>query len=210
MSAHPEWGMALGSFPSKVQTDRQPPKAVQWVGPQDKPCVQRWSLNLFSFENAFREVLHVFHHVFILCAHTRATALVRRSGSPREDPFSASPLWGLRIELRSPGLAAGASSPRAVSQAQALSLTCRAARTVACGIRLGWGVWARAGRQLGTQALPLCSQQKTELPVTENVQTIPPPYVVRTILVYSRPPCQPQFSLTEPMKVSPEGRESSG
>lgn len=49
---------------------------------------------------------------------------------------------------------------------------------------------------------PLCSQQKTELPVTENVQTIPPPYVVRTILVYSRPPCQPQFSLTEPMKVN--------
>ncbi|XP_060243392.1 BRISC and BRCA1-A complex member 1 isoform X2 [Meriones unguiculatus] len=43
-------------------------------------------------------------------------------------------------------------------------------------------------------------QQKTELPVTENVQTIPPPYVVRTILVYSRLPCQPQFSLTEPMK----------
>ncbi|MCQ7842165.1 hypothetical protein NP236_23530, partial [Salmonella enterica] len=28
----------------------------------------------------------------------------------------------------------------------------------------------------------------------------PPPYVVRTILVYSRPPCQPQLSLTEPMK----------
>ncbi|KAG8517261.1 BRISC and BRCA1-A complex member 1, partial [Galemys pyrenaicus] len=43
-------------------------------------------------------------------------------------------------------------------------------------------------------------QQKTELPVTENVQTIPPPYVVRIILVYSRPPCQPQFTLTEPMK----------
>lgn len=43
-------------------------------------------------------------------------------------------------------------------------------------------------------------QQKTELPVTESVQTIPPPYVVRTILVYSRPPRQPQFSLTEPMK----------
>ena len=39
----------------------------------------------------------------------------------------------------------------------------------------------------------LHSQQKTELPVTENVQTIPPPYVVRTILVYSRPPCQPQL-----------------
>ncbi|KAM7149576.1 BRISC and BRCA1-A complex member 1-like [Molossus nigricans] len=43
-------------------------------------------------------------------------------------------------------------------------------------------------------------QQKTELPITENVQTIPPPCVVRTILVYSRPPCQPQFSLNEPMK----------
>ena len=55
----------------------------------------------------------------------------------------------------------------------------------------------------------LHSQQKTELPVTENVQTIPPPYVVRTILVYSRPPCQPQFSLTEPMKVS-ETREKEG
>lgn len=55
----------------------------------------------------------------------------------------------------------------------------------------------------------LHSQQKTELPVTENVQTIPPPYVVRTILVYSRPPCQPQFSLTEPMKVS-KTREKEG
>lgn len=38
------------------------------------------------------------------------------------------------------------------------------------------------------------------------MQTIPPPYVVRTILVYSRPPCQPQFSLTEPMKVRLEGK----
>lgn len=66
------------------------------------------------------------------------------------------------------------------------------------------------GLQLGTEPSPFCSQQKTELPVTENVQTIPPPYVVRTILVYSRPPCQPQFSLTEPMKVSLEGREGSG
>uniref|UniRef100_K7G718 BRISC and BRCA1 A complex member 1 n=1 Tax=Pelodiscus sinensis TaxID=13735 RepID=K7G718_PELSI len=43
-------------------------------------------------------------------------------------------------------------------------------------------------------------QQKIELPVTENVQTIPPPYVIRTILVYSRPACQPQFSMTEQMK----------
>ncbi|XP_050790476.1 BRISC and BRCA1-A complex member 1 isoform X1 [Gopherus flavomarginatus] len=43
-------------------------------------------------------------------------------------------------------------------------------------------------------------QQKIELPVTENIQTIPPPYVVRTILVYSRPTCQPQFSMTEQMK----------
>ncbi|NXA57286.1 BABA1 protein, partial [Nothocercus julius] len=43
-------------------------------------------------------------------------------------------------------------------------------------------------------------QQKIELPVTENVQTIPPPYVVRTILVFSRPACPPQFSATEHMK----------
>ncbi|KAJ6652821.1 hypothetical protein lerEdw1_010601 [Lerista edwardsae] len=43
-------------------------------------------------------------------------------------------------------------------------------------------------------------QQKTELPVTENIQTIPPPYVVRTILVYSRPTCQPQLAVTDQMK----------
>ncbi|XP_074060562.1 BRISC and BRCA1-A complex member 1 isoform X1 [Macrotis lagotis] len=43
-------------------------------------------------------------------------------------------------------------------------------------------------------------QQKIELPVTENVQTIPPPYVVRTILVYSRPACQAQFAVMEPIK----------
>ncbi|NWQ83108.1 BABA1 protein, partial [Columbina picui] len=42
--------------------------------------------------------------------------------------------------------------------------------------------------------------QKIELPVTENVQTIPPPYVVRTILVFGRPGCQPQFSMSEHMK----------
>ncbi|XP_051893743.1 BRISC and BRCA1-A complex member 1 isoform X2 [Pristis pectinata] len=35
-------------------------------------------------------------------------------------------------------------------------------------------------------------QQKIELPVTENVQTIPPPYIVRMILVYIRTPCHPQ------------------
>ncbi|KAG8127176.1 putative BRISC and BRCA1-A complex member 1-like protein, partial [Naja naja] len=44
-------------------------------------------------------------------------------------------------------------------------------------------------------------QQKTELPVTENIQTIPPPYVVRTILVYSRPVCQPPVVVTDQMKV---------
>ncbi|XP_062814963.1 BRISC and BRCA1-A complex member 1 [Anolis carolinensis] len=43
-------------------------------------------------------------------------------------------------------------------------------------------------------------QQKTELPVTDNVQTIPPPYVVRAILVYSRPACQPPAAVTEQMK----------
>ncbi|NXX75944.1 BABA1 protein, partial [Urocolius indicus] len=45
--------------------------------------------------------------------------------------------------------------------------------------------------------------QKIELPVTDNVQTIPPPYVVRTILVFGRPGCQPQFSMSEQMKVGP-------
>lgn len=45
-------------------------------------------------------------------------------------------------------------------------------------------------------------QQRTEFPVTDNVQTIPPPYVVRIILIYSRPSSQPSLTLTETMKVS--------
>ncbi|XP_056368339.1 BRISC and BRCA1-A complex member 1 [Oenanthe melanoleuca] len=43
-------------------------------------------------------------------------------------------------------------------------------------------------------------QQKVDLPVTDNVQTIPPPFVVRTILVLGRPRCQPQFCGGEPVK----------
>ncbi|CAH2293268.1 BRISC and BRCA1-A complex member 1 [Pelobates cultripes] len=43
-------------------------------------------------------------------------------------------------------------------------------------------------------------QQRTEFPITDNVQTIPPPYVVRIILIYSRPASQPQMTLTENMK----------
>lgn len=43
-------------------------------------------------------------------------------------------------------------------------------------------------------------QQKSEFPITENVQTIPPPYVIRMILIYSRTASQPQLSVTEPMK----------
>ncbi|KAM7024517.1 BRISC and BRCA1-A complex member 1 [Acridotheres tristis] len=43
-------------------------------------------------------------------------------------------------------------------------------------------------------------QQKIELPVTDNVQTIPPPFVVRTILVFGRPRCQPQFCGGEHVK----------
>ncbi|KAM3938049.1 BRISC and BRCA1-A complex member 1 isoform 1-T2 [Leptodactylus fuscus] len=43
-------------------------------------------------------------------------------------------------------------------------------------------------------------QQRTEFPVTDNVQTIPPPYVVRIILIYSRPASQPSLTLTETMK----------
>lgn len=43
-------------------------------------------------------------------------------------------------------------------------------------------------------------QQRTEFPVTDNVQTIPPPYVVRIILIYSRPSSQPSLTLTETMK----------
>ncbi|NWT12471.1 BABA1 protein, partial [Vireo altiloquus] len=42
--------------------------------------------------------------------------------------------------------------------------------------------------------------QKVELPVTDNVQTIPPPYVVRTILVLGRAGCQPHFCGGDPVK----------
>ncbi|XP_058493373.1 BRISC and BRCA1-A complex member 1 isoform X2 [Solea solea] len=40
-------------------------------------------------------------------------------------------------------------------------------------------------------------RQKIELPLTENVQTIPPPYVVRTVLIYSRHAGQLQFNSSE-------------
>ncbi|XP_034036022.1 BRISC and BRCA1-A complex member 1 [Thalassophryne amazonica] len=40
-------------------------------------------------------------------------------------------------------------------------------------------------------------RQKIELPLMENVQTIPPPYVVRTVLIYSRHACQLQFNPSE-------------
>ncbi|CAB1454863.1 unnamed protein product [Pleuronectes platessa] len=40
-------------------------------------------------------------------------------------------------------------------------------------------------------------RQKIELPLMENVQTIPPPYVVRTVLIYSRQAGQLQFNPSE-------------
>ncbi|NXQ00630.1 BABA1 protein, partial [Vidua macroura] len=53
-------------------------------------------------------------------------------------------------------------------------------------------------------------QQKIELPVTDNVQTIPPPFVVRTILVFGRPRCQPHFCGGEPVKVRPRSPDMFG
>nr|XP_040040026.1 BRISC and BRCA1-A complex member 1 isoform X1 [Gasterosteus aculeatus aculeatus] len=40
-------------------------------------------------------------------------------------------------------------------------------------------------------------RQKIELPSMDNVQTVPPPYVVRTVLIYSRHAGQLQFSPSE-------------
>ncbi|KAM9357874.1 BRISC and BRCA1-A complex member 1 [Symphorus nematophorus] len=40
-------------------------------------------------------------------------------------------------------------------------------------------------------------RQKIELPLMDNVQTIPPPYVVRTVLIYSRHTGQLQFNPSE-------------
>lgn len=48
----------------------------------------------------------------------------------------------------------------------------------------------------------LFSRQKIELPSMENVQTIPPPYVVRTVLIYSRHAGQLQFNPSEAVGVS--------
>ncbi|XP_063357066.1 BRISC and BRCA1-A complex member 1 [Pelmatolapia mariae] len=40
-------------------------------------------------------------------------------------------------------------------------------------------------------------RQKIELPLMDNIQTIPPPYVVRTVLIYSRHAGQLQFNPSE-------------
>lgn len=40
-------------------------------------------------------------------------------------------------------------------------------------------------------------RQKIELPLMDNVQTVPPPYVVRTVLIYSRHAGQLQFNPSE-------------
>lgn len=56
----------------------------------------------------------------------------------------------------------------------------------------------------------LCSRQKIELPLMENVQTVPPPYVVRTVLIYSHHVGQLQFNPSEAFSVSmktPENQE---
>ncbi|NXO20148.1 BABA1 protein, partial [Cisticola juncidis] len=44
------------------------------------------------------------------------------------------------------------------------------------------------------QSFSILCWHRVDLPVTDNVQTIPPPFVVRTILVFGRPGCQPRFS----------------
>ena len=43
----------------------------------------------------------------------------------------------------------------------------------------------------------------------ENVQTIPPPYVVRTVLIYSRHAGQLQFNPSEAVSVSTRPAEMS-
>uniref|UniRef100_A0A3B3YPW4 BRISC and BRCA1-A complex member 1 n=1 Tax=Poecilia mexicana TaxID=48701 RepID=A0A3B3YPW4_9TELE len=43
----------------------------------------------------------------------------------------------------------------------------------------------------------VCDRQKIELPSMENIQTIPPPYVVRTVLIYSRHAGPMQFNPSE-------------
>uniref|UniRef100_A0A3B4AN56 BRISC and BRCA1-A complex member 1 n=1 Tax=Periophthalmus magnuspinnatus TaxID=409849 RepID=A0A3B4AN56_9GOBI len=44
-------------------------------------------------------------------------------------------------------------------------------------------------------------RQKIELPMTENVQTIPPPYVIRTVLIYSRQAGPLQFNPSEAVSL---------
>lgn len=54
----------------------------------------------------------------------------------------------------------------------------------------------------------LLSRQKIELPSMDNVQTVPPPYVVRTVLIYSRHAGQLQFNPSEAVSVSVRPAES--
>ncbi|XP_041791548.1 BRISC and BRCA1-A complex member 1 isoform X2 [Chelmon rostratus] len=44
-------------------------------------------------------------------------------------------------------------------------------------------------------------RQKIELPLMDNVQTVPPPYVVRTVLIYSRHAGQLQFNPSEAVSM---------
>ncbi|XP_076583348.1 BRISC and BRCA1-A complex member 1 isoform X2 [Chaetodon auriga] len=44
-------------------------------------------------------------------------------------------------------------------------------------------------------------RQKIELPLMENVQTVPPPYVVRTVLIYSRHAGQLQFNPSDAVSM---------
>ena len=53
-------------------------------------------------------------------------------------------------------------------------------------------------------------RQKIELPSMDNVQTVPPPYVVRTVLIYSRHAGQLQFNPSEAVNVSMTLFEISG
>lgn len=64
-----------------------------------------------------------------------------------------------------------------------------------------------------TEGHSLCcclhSRQKIELPLMDNVQTVPPPYVVRTVLIYSRHAGQLQFNPSEAVSVSMRTAEIS-
>lgn len=89
-----------------------------------------------------------------------------------------------------------------------LTVTCRSGRSPQCHVSIFcllcliiWLLQIKIPSFSCIMSLS-CSLQKIELPQMENIQTIPPPFVVRTLLVFSRHAGMLQFNPPDAVKVS--------